>query len=131
MASSSVHGVASKPFDGFDGVPSGQRSTVEEHIDRVNFAELQRRANHCRAAAATGAQSSVLYDCLIDPSRFALGRCNIVFEVRFPDGVVWVARVFTNHFGVLRDEDTATTAFFRSEVETIQYISDKSKIPVP
>jgi hypothetical protein len=63
--------------------------------------------------------------------KVALGRCNIAFKVRFSEDVVWVARVFTNHFGVLRDEDSAITAFFRSEVETMQYISDKSNIPVP
>lgn len=118
-------------FDGFNGVPSEERSRVKEYIDGVNFAALQRRANHCRAAAGEREGSTVLYECWIDPSKFALGRCNVVFEVRFPDGVVSVARVFTNHFGVLREEETVITAFFRSEVETMQYISDKSHIPVP
>jgi len=118
-------------FTGLDGVTSGQRSKVEEYLDRVNFTALECRANHSRAAAARGEVSTVLHECSIDPSRFALGRCNIVFKVRFSDGVVWVARVFTNHFGVIREQDSAITDFFRSEVETMQYITDKSNIPVP
>jgi len=118
-------------FDGFDQVPSGERSRVEEYIDRVNFAVLERRAIQWRATAAEGERSTVLHECSIDPSRFALGRCNILFEVRFPDEFVCVARIWTNHFDILQDEDEAITAFFQSEVETMQYISDKSNVPVP
>jgi hypothetical protein len=118
-------------FDGIDGVPSAQRSTVKEYINRVNFAVLERLANRCRALAADGEQSAVVPECSIDPSRFSLGRCNIVFEVRFPDGFVCVARVCTNHFRVLGGEENTITEFFRSEVETMQYISDKTNIPIP
>jgi len=80
-------------LDGLDGVPSGQRSEVEEYLHRVNFIALERRANHSRAAAAREERSTVVHQCSIDPSRFALGRCSIVFKVRFSDGVVWVSRV--------------------------------------
>ena len=126
-------GMVSNPFDGLEGVPSGEHSRVQEYIDRVNFAALQRRAKECRAmavAAAEDHESSVLRECSIDPTRFALGRCNIVFEVRFPD-VIYIARVFTNHFGVVMEEDTVITAFLQSEVETMRYILDNSNIPIP
>ena len=90
------HSLMLDHFTGFDGVPCGEHLRVKKYIDGINFAALRGRARLCRVAGE-GAET-LRQACSIDPLRFAVGRCNLVFEVRFSDGGICVARVFTNHF---------------------------------
>jgi len=106
-------------------VPTEEHSRVQSYIDRINFVALKERANQCYTER-TG-QAGVT--CSINPAKFASGRCNIVFEIVFPHGVTWIARVWTNHVGLF-DADEASSSL-QCEVQTMQYISDYSRIPVP
>ena len=56
---------------------------------------------------------------------------NLIFEIRFSDDFVLVARVWTNHAGLFTTSESDIKLEMQSEIETIQYIADSSSIPVP
>jgi isoamyl acetate esterase len=117
-------------LNSFEGVPVNSRLEVEDYIGRINFAALQTRANECHETWKHQDDASTS-ECFINPSRFAAGYCNLVFELRFGNGTIWMARVWTNHYGLFNAAESSVTSSLQSEIQTMQYISDHSRLPVP
>lgn len=112
----------------FQRVPTEEHARVQSYIDRINFVALKERANQCYTERNDQASVS---QCSIDPAKFAAGRCNIVFEIVFPHSVTWIARVWTNHSGLFDADEASISSSLQFEVQTMQYLSDYSRIPVP
>lgn len=115
----------------FQGVPTEEHARVQSYIDRINFVALKERANQCYSKWTGQAGCFGVSECSINPAKFTAGRCNIVFEIVFPHGVTWIVRVWTNHFGLFDADEASISSSLQCEVQTMQYISDYSGIPVP
>jgi isoamyl acetate esterase len=115
----------------FEGIPIEERSRVEEYIARINFVALRARADQCHKQWISQGNKDNVCGCSINPARFAAGSYNIVFEICFPDGLLWVARVWTNHFGLFDAEEKYISSSLQHEIQTMEYISDNSELPVP
>jgi isoamyl acetate esterase len=120
-----------RPGDRWRGIESVwcfQREAVHQFISTLRFESLRERADLVRFSVdgVQGAQ--------IRTDNFSSGRDNLVFEISFPDDVLWIARI---SFPALPPPPGHTTqprpgpreAY--SECITMDYIRNKTSIPVP
>lgn len=66
--------------------------------------------------------------CNINQDKYAYGGVNILFELRFDNGEIWIARI------QMPDESSVsegTDFVLESEVTTMQYLRRKTRIPIP
>jgi Phosphotransferase enzyme family len=107
---------------------------VSEMIESTNFYSLRARGLEVhRQATSEGqeVQHSPRTECTINTSQFASGMANLVFEIGFSDGIILIARIWTNHTGLFTATDSETKSSLETEIQTMQYVADHSTIPVP
>ena len=116
------------PLTFYLDVPINSRTKVESCIQRIDFLALQTRALRVRRVEETTFDGV----CMIDQPYSLQGDVfNLVFEIRFSDGVAWVARLRTNYFGLFGRDEDRIPASLRSEVHTMQFLTGRTTIPVP
>lgn len=98
---------------------------MQELRSSVNFEYLK-----SRAVAARKWKESLPEDvfCDIDTSRFTWGLNNVVFEIRFSDGIYWVARIQITP--VTGDKD-GENVIMASEIATMNFVRSRTTIPIP
>jgi isoamyl acetate esterase len=73
--------------------------------------------------------------CAVDSSLYQSGWFNVVFEIEFEDGVVWIARIqlppLRSTVTPSKDDETTRQAILKSEIDTMRYVRSHSSITVP
>jgi len=113
---SSVMKPVSATWVGHRGFPPSEKDLVTKFLATLCLGSLADKANELRGRD----------DCLVNSDTFARGREHVVFELKFGDGIEWVARIPLPHRLLGR-----TTAEIRSEVATIRFVCQHSGLPVP
>lgn len=107
-----------------------------ERIDQVlktaNFVHVCSLASQARLSNDKGHNdkgSVQSLPCSIDPSKFAAGYNNVVFEIAFSDSSQWIARVRLpeNDAG---EKDHIETSML-SEIATLKLVASRTTLPVP
>ena len=106
--------------------------TIDQVLETANFDHLcalalQARLSNDKVPNDIGSVQS--FPCSIDPSKFAAGRNNVVFEIAFSDSLQWIARVRLpeNDAG---EKDYIETSML-SEIATLRLVASRTTIPVP
>ena len=73
---------------------------------------------------------------VLDPREAWFGKRNVVYRLRMPDNSLWIARLYNalRNKPVVTDStqrDTNQRLLFESEVATMQFVRQKTQIPVP
>jgi hypothetical protein len=66
--------------------------------------------------------------CNVDRDKYAYGGVNILFELRFDNGEIWIARIRMPNESFVSE---GTDFVLESEVTTMQYLRRKTRIPIP
>ena len=90
---------------------------IRNHLEQKLQSRKRKRA---RASKPTA--------CTVDTTKFAAGMQNVVIELKFSDGVSWIARIRFSHEG---DDDKEVERSMLSEVTTMKYIRARTSIPAP
>jgi isoamyl acetate esterase len=99
--------------------PDKQPRTVIHTKEIVNFNEL------CKIAVRLNPTAK---QCNINQDKYAYGGVNILFELRFDNGEIWIVRIrMPDESSVSEGIDSA----LESEVTTMQFLRRKTKIPIP
>ena len=69
------------------------------------------------------------FPCSIDPSKFAAGRHNVVFEIAFSDSSQCIARVRLPENEACEKDHIETSML--SEIATLRLVASRSTVPVP
>jgi hypothetical protein len=68
-------------------------------------------------------------------SNFTVGRERVVYEIEFPDGTLWIARIALPPLPIAPDDFTSLPSpgpeVMRSELITICHVATETTIPVP
>ena len=104
--------------------------TIQTVIASLNFFILCSRATRIRKD-----YEGDDVPCYIDTERYQSGWFNVVFEIVFDDGVVWIARVQLppTRTDAIKgaEDDSARKEIMKSEVVTMRYVKAHTTIPVP
>ena len=90
---------------------------VQTALQSINFSSLSRIASEICGKS-----------CAIDNTKCAYGGVNIVFEVKFNDDEIWIARIRRPDAD---DPLNGKDLVLESEVVTIRFIHENTTIPVP
>src|ERR1700736_2276654 len=114
---------------GMDGVFKFQRQTVEYFLQTLQFDSLREVAEKC-SKSEHGNGGAVLRT-----DQFSAGRERVVYEIEFPDGTLWVARITLPRLPLGLYDCTLLPSpgleVMQSEVDTMRYVSSHTSIPVP
>lgn len=108
----------SEHWMGLNRVPPDWRPHITNFISFLNLQALCAHANILRNRT----------DSTLDPTKFECGKDHIVFEVVFPHGEFWIARLavspsWSGHrIGIEQ---------MSSEIATMKMVRENSRIPVP
>ena len=69
------------------------------------------------------------FPCSIDPSKFAAGHHNVVFEIAFSDSSQWIARVRLPENDAGENDHIETCML--SEIATLRLVASRTTVPVP
>ncbi|KZW02171.1 hypothetical protein EXIGLDRAFT_744652 [Exidia glandulosa HHB12029] len=69
--------------------------------------------------------------CVANRDKYASGEYNVVIELVFDDGVVWIARIWTSHYEASRLPADVISRKLRCEVATLKLVKARTTIPVP
>ncbi|KAK4144484.1 kinase-like protein [Dichotomopilus funicola] len=100
---------------------------IQAVLSRANFRHLEKVALAARLQDKAITDSNLT--CIIDPSAFAHGFNNVIFEVAFSDSVYWIARI--QHVTIDASEAEDNTADLLSDITTMRVIKERTTIPVP
>ena len=103
---------------GHSNCPSFQAKDVDEFIASLGFDSLCRRVNAIRNRN----------DCSIKRDKYSRGQDNIVFELGFGDGMVWVVRM---PLRVQFELSGRKIDDLESEIITMKYVSEHCDLPIP
>jgi Phosphotransferase enzyme family len=113
------HVTPSASWDQFAAIVRN-RPEISQAVSRINLLNLEAKATQLRNGIGSRVNTSV----------YAFGGVNIVFEIVFDDGIVWVARIlqFCPEWSQNSSESAETV---ESEVATLRLLKAKTSIPVP
>lgn len=118
-------------FQGFDRQDLHCK-TIDQVLKTANFDHICALASQARISddkLYNNKGSVQSFPCSIDPSKFAVGRNNVVFEIAFSDSSQWIARVRLpeNDDG---DKNQIETSML-SEIATLRLVASRTTVPVP
>lgn len=115
-------------WHGIDDLEPGVlRDQIQATVSTINFQQLEKAAIAARFQQDNSTGSTV--SCTIDPSHFAHGQNNIIFEIKFLDSVSWIARI--QHISIEPSEASENGIDLQSEIATMRVIKERTTIPVP
>ena len=98
--------------------PRGKAASISNALSRIQFDEL------CNVASRLNPDGK---GCYVDRSIYAFGGDNIVFELSFNSGELWIARL---RFP-MDTADDINDFILESEAVTMRYLSANTSIPIP
>jgi hypothetical protein len=108
---------------------------AKDFADRKLHLELERVSMKCREDCDSGALiPTAKVD--MDEDQISIGKHNVIFRVRFDDGVIWIARMRIPNFKKNVDQDPqrfkeSETESMQSEVASMRFIQQHTSIPIP
>lgn len=106
--------------------------TIDRVLTTANFVHICALASQARLSndKVHNDKGSVLsFPCSIDPSKFAAGRHNVVFEIAFSDSSQWIARVRLPENDAGENGHIETSML--SEIATLRLVASRTTVPVP
>ena len=120
-------------------IPRGKASSIARALETIDFEAL------CHIASALNPSGD---GCHVDKGCYAFGGVNIVFEVQFRSGEVWIARLrFPDDHNDCQDENgqenptlnpgldgsagVTEDSFLMREVTAMRFLCDNTTIPLP
>ena len=117
MALSHKPSTQTRPSDGWKESLSPNAFQVTAFIAALNFEALVSHATILRGGP-----------CFVHKDKIAQGKQHVVFELEFSDSTIWIARV---PVGDANSNTAPTVSCLQSEVATLQFLKQHSRIPVP
>lgn len=105
---------------------------IDQVLKTANFVHICSLASQVRLSndeAHNDKGSVQSFSCSIDPSKFAAGYHNVVFEIAFSDSLQWIARVRLPE-GNAGEKDYIETSML-SEIATLRFVASRTTVPVP
>jgi aminoglycoside phosphotransferase (APT) family kinase protein len=102
-----------------------QHRLIEQILELANFEEIVIRALQIRKQRDKNCPETL--SCKIITDKLSSGWSNVIFEVGFSDGVVWLLRVRLHQ----EIDQTELTTRYISEVTTMNYVRQHTTVPVP
>jgi hypothetical protein len=110
---------------GIDEVWPFRREIVQDFLKRLQFDRLCQVAETTRQAGS----AKLLTD------NFTVGRERVVYEIEFPDGTLWIARITLPPLPIAPADFTPLPSpgpeVMRSELITIHHVANQTTIPIP
>lgn len=100
---------------------------IDQILKTANFVHICSLASQARQSNDKSSVQS--FPCSIDPSKFAAGHHNVVFEIAFSDSLQWIARVRLPEIDEGETDHIETSML--SEIATSRLIASKTTVPVP
>ena len=106
--------------------------TIDRVLTTVDFVHIcalasQARLSNDKVHNDKGSVQS--FPCSIDPSKFAAGRHDVVFEIAFSDSSQWIARVRLPENDAGENGHIETSML--SEIATLRLVASRTTVPVP
>ncbi|EJD42368.1 hypothetical protein AURDEDRAFT_115131 [Auricularia subglabra TFB-10046 SS5] len=118
----------SRPLHWFGVAPAILPSETWKEADEQNAAHPYWMSLHFEAIERVASACRDGLRCTANREKYAAGRHNIAIELVFQDGIVWIARLTTDH-SELSPADIVRR--IRCEVATLHILADKTIVPVP
>ena len=128
MGKSSDHWTSLQGLDGQD-LRCKKIDQIWKAANFVHICSLASQARQSNDKVHNDKGSVQSFSCSIDPSKFAVGRHNVVFEIAFSDSLQWIARVRLPEYDAGETDHIETSML--SEIATLRLIASRTTVPVP